>query len=100
MNRLTLFRPSSRPAGHGITIGTPRFYDLSAALRFGSRRRAYGTLKGANTPIRHATASYSWMRPPKTSTRRSLTTCPGVVGTGSSPSGVARSSPRWGLPLL
>src|SRR2546427_12869954 len=42
-----LFHPSSRPAGHGITIGTPRFYDLSAALFFGGRRRAYRTLLGA-----------------------------------------------------
>src|SRR6266487_3074225 len=42
-----LFHPSSRPAGHGITIGTPRLYDLSAALLFGSRRRAYGTLVAA-----------------------------------------------------
>jgi ubiquinone/menaquinone biosynthesis C-methylase UbiE len=39
-----LFHPSSRPAGHGITIGTPRLYDLSAALLPGGRRRAYRTL--------------------------------------------------------
>jgi ubiquinone/menaquinone biosynthesis C-methylase UbiE len=43
-----LFHPSSRPAGHGITIGTPRFYDFSVALLFGGRRRrAYGTLVAA-----------------------------------------------------
>jgi ubiquinone/menaquinone biosynthesis C-methylase UbiE len=42
-----LFHPSSRPAGRGITIGTPRFYDLSAALSFGGRRRAYRTLLAA-----------------------------------------------------
>jgi ubiquinone/menaquinone biosynthesis C-methylase UbiE len=38
-------RPSSRPAGHGVTIGTPRFYDLTTGLLFGGlRRRAYRTL--------------------------------------------------------
>ena len=38
-------RPSSHPAGHGITIGTPRFYDLTTGLLFGGlRRRAYRTL--------------------------------------------------------
>lgn len=37
--------PSARPSGHGITIGTPRFYDLSAAVLFGgTRRRSYGQL--------------------------------------------------------
>jgi ubiquinone/menaquinone biosynthesis C-methylase UbiE len=37
--------PSSRPSGHGITIGTPWFYDLSAALLFGgTRRRSYRRL--------------------------------------------------------
>jgi ubiquinone/menaquinone biosynthesis C-methylase UbiE len=37
--------PSSHPAGHGITIGTPRFYDLSANfLFFGTRRRSYRRL--------------------------------------------------------
>ena len=42
------FHPSSRPAGHGITIGTPRFYDLSVGLLFaGRRRRAYRTLLAA-----------------------------------------------------
>jgi ubiquinone/menaquinone biosynthesis C-methylase UbiE len=44
MNLASLFRPSSRPAGHGITIGTPRFYDLSTAVFFRSRRRSYRTL--------------------------------------------------------
>jgi ubiquinone/menaquinone biosynthesis C-methylase UbiE len=47
MNHSNLFHPSSRPAGHGITIGPPRLYDLSTALLFGSRRRAYGTLLAA-----------------------------------------------------
>jgi hypothetical protein len=47
MNHSNLIHPSSRPAGHGITIGTPRLYDLSAALLFGGRRRAYGTLLAA-----------------------------------------------------
>lgn len=43
-----LFHPSSRPAGHGITIGTPRFYDVSVGLLFaGRRRRAYRTLLAA-----------------------------------------------------
>ena len=42
-----LFHPSSRPAGHGATIGTPRLYDLSAALLFGGRRRSYGKLLAA-----------------------------------------------------
>lgn len=37
--------PSSHPAGHGITIGTPRFYDLKATLLFfGTRRRSYRRL--------------------------------------------------------
>jgi ubiquinone/menaquinone biosynthesis C-methylase UbiE len=37
--------PSSHPAGHGITIGTPRFYDMSADfLFFGTRRRSYRRL--------------------------------------------------------
>jgi|SRR5215467_2560424 len=44
MNIASLFHPSSRPAGHGITIGTPRFYDLSAAVLFGGRRRSYRAL--------------------------------------------------------
>ena len=43
-----LFHPSSRPAGHGVTIGTPGFYDLSVGLLFaGRRRRAYRTLLAA-----------------------------------------------------
>jgi ubiquinone/menaquinone biosynthesis C-methylase UbiE len=45
MNESRLFHPSSRPAGHGITIGTPRLYDISANLLFfGTRRRSYRTL--------------------------------------------------------
>jgi ubiquinone/menaquinone biosynthesis C-methylase UbiE len=37
--------PSSRPSGHGITIGTPRFYDFSVAVLFGgTRRRSYRQL--------------------------------------------------------
>ena len=44
MNLTSLFRPSSRPAGHGITIGTPRFYDLTAAVLFRGRRRSYRAL--------------------------------------------------------
>jgi ubiquinone/menaquinone biosynthesis C-methylase UbiE len=47
MKESKLFHPSSRPAGHGITIGTPRFYDVSAAL-FGGRRRAYRRLREAS----------------------------------------------------
>ena len=47
MSHSNLFHPSSRPAGHGITIGTPRSYDLSAALFFGGRRRSYRTLLAA-----------------------------------------------------
>jgi ubiquinone/menaquinone biosynthesis C-methylase UbiE len=40
--------PSSHPAGHGITIGTPRFYDVSADLLFfGTRRRSYRRLLAA-----------------------------------------------------
>lgn len=42
------FRHSSRPAGHGITIGTPRRYDLFAAAHFWGRRRAYRTLLAAS----------------------------------------------------
>ena len=47
MNFTSLFRPSSRPAGRGITIGTPRFYDLAAAVLFRGRRRSYRTLLAA-----------------------------------------------------
>jgi ubiquinone/menaquinone biosynthesis C-methylase UbiE len=40
-----LQHPSSRPSGHGITLGTPRFYDLSAPVLFvGTRRRSYRQL--------------------------------------------------------
>jgi len=40
---------SSRPSGHGITLGAPRFYDLSAPLIFGgTRRRSYRQLVIAN----------------------------------------------------
>jgi hypothetical protein len=46
MQLTNLFHPSARPAGHGITIGTPRLYDLSAAL-FSGQRRAYRTLLAA-----------------------------------------------------
>jgi ubiquinone/menaquinone biosynthesis C-methylase UbiE len=43
--RSKLFQPSARPAGHGITIGAPRSYDLLAPLFFfGRRRRAYREL--------------------------------------------------------
>jgi trans-aconitate methyltransferase len=45
MKESRLFHPSSRAAGHGITIGTPRLYDLSANLIFvGTRRRSYRKL--------------------------------------------------------
>ena len=45
MSKSSLFRPSARPAGHGITIGTPRSYEVLAPLFFfGRRRRAYGEL--------------------------------------------------------
>ncbi|HVH65100.1 MAG TPA: class I SAM-dependent methyltransferase [Candidatus Acidoferrum sp.] len=45
MKESKLFHPSSRPAGHGITIGTPRLYDFSAELLFlGARRRSYRKL--------------------------------------------------------
>ena len=48
MNGSRLFHPSSRPSGQGITIGTPRFYDLSAGLIFGgTRRRSYRRLMEA-----------------------------------------------------
>ena len=42
-----LFHPSSRPAGRGITIGSPRLYDLSAAMLPGGRRRSYRKLLAA-----------------------------------------------------
>jgi len=43
-----LFHPSSKPAGHGITIGTPLIYDLSTPLFFfGTRRRSYRSLMAA-----------------------------------------------------
>jgi len=45
MKESRLFHPSSRPSGHGITIGTPRLYDVSANLLFfGTRRRSYRKL--------------------------------------------------------
>ena len=45
MSKSKLFRPSARPAGRGITIGTPRSYDLLTPLFFfGRRRRAYREL--------------------------------------------------------
>jgi len=47
VNLTSVFRPSSRPAGHGITIGTPRFYDLAAAVLFRGRRRSYRALLAA-----------------------------------------------------
>src|SRR5215472_9597917 len=48
MKESKLFHPSSRPSGQGITIGTPRFYDLSASLLFGgARRRSYRRLMAA-----------------------------------------------------
>ena len=40
-----LFHPSSKPRGHGITIGTPRLYDLTAPIFFaGTRRGSYTKL--------------------------------------------------------
>lgn len=40
-----LQHPSSRASGQGITLGTPRFYALSAPLLFGgTRRRSYRQL--------------------------------------------------------
>jgi ubiquinone/menaquinone biosynthesis C-methylase UbiE len=43
-----LFHPSSKPTGHGITIGTPRLYELSAPVFFfGTRRRSYRSLMAA-----------------------------------------------------
>jgi ubiquinone/menaquinone biosynthesis C-methylase UbiE len=45
VNQSKLFHPSPHPSGHGITIGTPRLYDLSATLVFGgTRRRSYRQL--------------------------------------------------------
>jgi ubiquinone/menaquinone biosynthesis C-methylase UbiE len=52
MNLTSLFHPSARPAGHGITIGTPRFYDLAAAVLFRGRRRSYRALLAA-TGVRY-----------------------------------------------
>jgi ubiquinone/menaquinone biosynthesis C-methylase UbiE len=37
----SLFHPSARPAGHGATIGAPRFYDAVAAALFAGRRRTH-----------------------------------------------------------
>jgi len=42
------FHPSARPAGHGITIGTPRFYDATATLFFGGRRASFRALVEAS----------------------------------------------------
>jgi len=48
MKKSRLFHPSTRPSGRGITIGTPRSYDLSAGLLFGgTRRRSYRRLMQA-----------------------------------------------------
>ncbi len=48
MKESRLFHPSARPHGHGITIGTPRLYDLSAPFFFfGTRRRSYRKLREA-----------------------------------------------------
>lgn len=45
MSASKLFHPSSRPEGHGITIGTPQLYDLTTPLFFfGTRRRSYRRL--------------------------------------------------------
>ena len=44
----SLFHPSSGPVGHGITIGTPRLYELFAATHFLGRRRSYRTLLAAS----------------------------------------------------
>jgi hypothetical protein len=57
-------------------------------------------LKGANIPIHHAAASYSWMGPPRRSRRRSFTGNAAPERMVWPPSGVSRSSPRWGLPRL
>ncbi len=38
MSQSKLFHPSSRPSGHGITIGGPRIYDLSAAVLIGASK--------------------------------------------------------------
>jgi ubiquinone/menaquinone biosynthesis C-methylase UbiE len=44
-----LQHPSSRPSGHGITLGTPRFYDWSALVVFGgTRKRSYRRLLAAS----------------------------------------------------
>ena len=43
-----LFHPSSKPAGHGITIGTPPPVRPSAPVFFfGTRRRSYQSLMAA-----------------------------------------------------
>jgi ubiquinone/menaquinone biosynthesis C-methylase UbiE len=48
MSRSKLFHPSSHPSGHGITIGTPRLYDLWTPVLFaGTRRRSYRRLLAA-----------------------------------------------------
>jgi len=48
MKKSKLFPPSAKPHGHGITIGTPRLYDLFAPLFFfGTRRRSYRALLAA-----------------------------------------------------
>lgn len=39
-----LQHPSARPVGEGITLGTPRLYDLTADLFFFGRRSAYRKL--------------------------------------------------------
>ena len=45
MNQSKLLHPSSHPSGHGITIGTPRLYDIFAPVLFGgTRRRSYRRL--------------------------------------------------------
>jgi hypothetical protein len=53
-------------------------------------------VKGTYSLIHHAaTASYSWIRPPRTSIRRTSGTSADIGGS-EVPAGVRRSRPRWG----
>lgn len=62
--------------------------------------RVLVTLSGAQIKFRHAaTASYSWISPPRTSTRQTSGTTD-EISRSFVPSGVWRSSPWWGLARL
>ena len=77
------------------TYGSPRITRAlrTAGLRVGRKRIA---LKGTSIPIRHAAGSYSQIRPPRISMRRTLGTS-GTDSRSATPAGVRSPRPRCGL---